>query len=97
MVWLPNRAPLGYLNCQQTGTIIADPERFELVRLIWNHMLMGYTPRMIYEKAYHQWGLRTVITKHRGGRPVALSNIYRILSNPFLCWTHSLERTAIQR
>ncbi len=81
--WLPNRAPLGYLNCQQTGTIIADPERFELVKLIWNHVLMGYTPRMVYEKAYHQWGLRTVMTKHRGGRPVALSNIYRVLSNPF--------------
>ncbi len=81
--WLPNRAPLGYLNCNKTGTIVADPERFNLVKQIWDHMGMGYTPRMIYEKAYHEWGLRTVITKHRGGRPVSLSNIYRILSNPF--------------
>ncbi|HXO41736.1 MAG TPA: hypothetical protein VN999_09825 [Thermoanaerobaculia bacterium] len=29
--WLPNFAPAGYLNDQETGGIIPDPERFDAI------------------------------------------------------------------
>ena len=43
--WSPNHAPIGYLNDKEEKTIIKDPERFDLVRKIWDLMLTGrYTP-----------------------------------------------------
>jgi DNA invertase Pin-like site-specific DNA recombinase len=82
--WLPGIAPLGYLNDKEAKTIISDPERFPLVQQVWNLMLTGaYTPRSIWEIATKEWGLRTVRRKRIGGRPIALSTVYKILSNPF--------------
>ena len=82
--WLPGLAPLGYLNDMEMKTIIQDPERFQLVREMWNLMLTGgYSPRKIWEIATHEWGLRTVKRKRKGGRPVSLSAIYKIFTNPF--------------
>src|SRR5207245_11641955 len=39
--WRPGIAPIGYLNDQQTRTIIKDPERFNLLRKMWDLMLKG--------------------------------------------------------
>src|SRR5215467_6460117 len=45
--WRPGRAPIGYLNDKQTRTIIKDPDRFTLIRKMWDLMLTGvYSPRM---------------------------------------------------
>jgi DNA invertase Pin-like site-specific DNA recombinase len=82
--WLPGIAPLGYLNDKEAKTIIPDPERFPLVQQVWSLMLTGaYTPRSIWEIATKQWGFRTVRRKRIGGKPIALSTVYKILSNPF--------------
>jgi len=82
--WMPGQAPLGYLNDKGSKTIIPDPERFLLVKQIWDLMLTGaYTPRKIWEVATQEWGLRTVKRKRIGGKPPSLSAIYRILTNPF--------------
>jgi site-specific DNA recombinase len=82
--WLPNIAPLGYLNDKNTRTIVADPERFPLVQRMWQLMVTGaYSPRRIWQIATEDWGLRTVKRKRIGGKPPSLSSIYRILTNPF--------------
>ncbi|HEY2091303.1 MAG TPA: recombinase family protein [Thermoanaerobaculia bacterium] len=81
--WLPNMAKIGYLNDSATGTIVADPERFPLVRELWELMLTGsYSPRRIRE-IMEERGLRTLRRKREGGRPLALSSIYNLLTNPF--------------
>lgn len=82
--WRPNRAPIGYLNDKDTRTIIPDPERFPLVKEMFSLALTGaYTPRRICEIARTQWGLTTRKAKRRGGVPLALSSVQRMLRNPF--------------
>ena len=82
--WLPGLAPLGYLNDKEMKTIVVDPERFPVIRRMWEFMLTGaYTPRRIWEIATQDWGLRTVRRKRSGGKPISLSAAYRILTNRF--------------
>ena len=82
--WRPNFAPIGYLNDKETKTIVKDPERFSLVRQMWDSMLAGtYSPRAILEVATSRWGLRTKKRKRIGGNPLALSSMYRIFTNIF--------------
>lgn len=82
--WLPNMAPLGYLNEKETKTIAQDPERFQLLRKMWDLMLTGaHSPRGIREIATREWGLRTKKRKRIGGSPPSLSAVYRMFTNPF--------------
>jgi site-specific DNA recombinase len=82
--WRPNLAPVGYLNDRDTKTIIPDPERFPLIRKIWELMLTGtYSPRQIWAMANYDWGLRTKKTKRRGNKPLSLGAIYHLLGNSF--------------
>jgi len=81
--WRPGPAPLGYLNDKLTRTIIPDPERFHLVRRIWDMVLSGHSVPDISETANNQWGLRTRLTKRAGGRPLTQGLIYQILANAF--------------
>lgn len=86
--WYPGMAPPGYLNhtdkITEQNTIIPDPERFLLVRRMWNLMLAGgYTPLKIIETANNDWGFRTRETRRKGGKPLARSAIYKIFTNPF--------------
>ncbi len=84
MGWIPGRPPLGYLNEKESRTIVRDPERFPLIRKMWDMMLTGeYTPNAIVNIATDEWGLRTRKHKRFGGGPVGYSEIYRILTNPF--------------
>lgn len=81
--WLPCEAPLGYLNDkfanQGERTIVRDPERFPLVRQMWELLLTGrHTPFKICEIANKAWGFRT-----RRGKLLAPSVIYQIFTNPF--------------
>lgn len=86
--WLPNLAPIGYLNSKikdkGENDIIKDPERFNLIRKMWDLMLTGtYTPPKILEIANSEWGFRTRKFKKQGGNPLSRSGIYKIFSNPF--------------
>ena len=85
--WYPGLAPVGYLNSTNklTGanTLIKDPERFPLVRRMWELMLTGrYTPPQIVEIANKQWGFRSRPTRKRSGRTMVRSVIYKIFSRP---------------
>lgn len=86
--WYPGNAPLGYLNFtdKRTGEniVIKDPERFSLIRRMWELMLTGhYTPPKILEIVNSEWGLRTRITRKLGGKKLARSAIYKIFTKPF--------------
>ena len=86
--WLPCFAPQGYLNSRikekGENDILKDPERFPLIRKMWDLMLTGnYTPPQILEIANNEWGYRTRKTKRSGGNPLSRSGIYRIFTNIF--------------
>lgn len=82
--WLPGYAPTGYINDIASRTIVKDPERFHLVRRMWDLMLTGnYNPPQIVEMANKDWGFRTRRGKKSGNKPLSNSSIYRIFTNVF--------------
>ena len=82
--WLPNLAPLGYINNKEDKTIEKDPERFHLVRKMWELMLTGsYTTAQILEQANKAWGFRTRKFKRIGGKELSRSTLYAIFQNLF--------------
>jgi DNA invertase Pin-like site-specific DNA recombinase len=81
--WFPGRPPLGYLNEPVERTIVPDPERFILVRKMWEMLLDGKSPSYIRSVANEQWKLRSRKGKRKGDRPIALSKIYKIFGSPF--------------
>jgi site-specific DNA recombinase len=86
--WRPGVAPIGYLNnmTKERGErdIIVDRERFPLVRKLWDYFLTGnYSMRQLRDIADNQLSLRSRKTKKHGGKPLSLSHIYRILTDPF--------------
>ncbi len=96
MGWLPGVAPSGYLNSKylEKGSkeIIADKERFPLIRKAWDLMLTGsYTPPKIVDILNNQWGYRTLKRRRSGGFPMSRSAIYKIFTNPFYAGVISYE------
>jgi site-specific DNA recombinase len=82
--WLPSRAPIGYLNDRETGTIVPDPDRFVIVQRLWHMILTGAeSPRSILRVAAQRWGLRTRQAKRSGGKFLSRSNVYALLANSF--------------
>jgi len=91
MGWYPSRAPLGYLNTisreKGENIIVSDPERFDMVKQMWQMMLTGrYTPPQIAEIANKEWHFKTRTTKTFIGKSLARASIYKnIFNNRFYC------------
>ena len=88
MGWYPSYAPLGYLNTKTkekgNNEIIKDPERFNIVKQMWDLMLTGnFTPPQIVKIADKEWKFKTRTTKNFVRRPLSRSQIYKIFTNPF--------------
>ncbi len=82
--WLPNKAPIGYLNEPIEKTIVKDPERFQIVRKLWDLMLTGnYSISQILKIASDNLGLRTKKSRVLGGRKLTKSGIYKMFLKPF--------------
>ena len=93
--WQNGVASLGYLNDKENKTIITDPERFNLVRKMWDLMLTGnYTPPKILDIANKEWGFRTRRFKHIGGNELSRSGIYKIFTNLF--YAGIIENSGLQ-
>jgi DNA invertase Pin-like site-specific DNA recombinase len=80
--------PEGYLNTPDRvkgeKCAVIDPERFPLVKKMWDMMLTGhYNPQQILKIANSEWSYKTLQRKKQGGKPLARSTIYRMFSNPF--------------
>ena len=88
MGWFPSRAPLGYVNTinreKGNNEIIPDPNRFNQVKRMWQLMIVGiHSVSEIHELINKQWHFRTRETKKFVSKPLALSMLYRIFTNPF--------------
>jgi DNA invertase Pin-like site-specific DNA recombinase len=80
----PGLAPIGYLNDKAEKIIIKDPDRFNLVKKMWQLMLTGtYSPPRILKIANEEWSYRTRKTKRTGDKPLSRSVIYKMFTNPF--------------
>ncbi len=84
----PGLAPVGYLNDiskpQGFRDYIEDPERLPLIKKLLQHMLTGnYSVLQLYELMRDDWGFRTRVTSRQGGKPISISGIYRILTEPY--------------
>jgi len=80
--WLPNKPPLGYLNNKYNlpdlSPIYNDPERFFLMRQLWDILLEKQCSiNTLYQKAL-EIGLVT-----DKGKPIARSKFYLLFKNPF--------------
>jgi site-specific DNA recombinase len=81
--WRPNHVPIGYENDPRTKTTIKDAERFPLVRRMFDLALTNiYSIRRIAAES-RTWGLQTPKRHRMGGKYLSISNIHRILTNPF--------------
>ncbi|MGZ5799592.1 MAG: recombinase family protein, partial [Burkholderiaceae bacterium] len=98
--WRPNMAPLGYLNDHETKTIIPDPERFPLIRELFNLALTGNYSIVRLREESIKWGLRTRQHKRIGGGWITVAGIHRMLTNPFyaglLVWNSATSQGAHQ-
>jgi DNA invertase Pin-like site-specific DNA recombinase len=86
--WYPTIPPIGYLNTKsgQKGLeeIIIDPERFEIVRQMWELMLTGnYTSMEVLRIATNKWKLDSPNRRKAGKKAVVPSYIYKMFSNIF--------------
>ena len=81
--WLPGPAPLGYLNDRINKTIVKDPDRFHLVRQMWDLILAGRPVPEVLKTATNDWGLRTPVKKRSGGTRLSKSSFYYLLANSF--------------
>jgi len=76
-------AGIGYLNDRLAKTKVEDPDRFSLVRRMWELVLHQVPLVEVLRIATDDWGLRRPPHgKHPGG-PLGLSSFYRLLRNPF--------------
>lgn len=82
--WVNHTPPLGYRIEPVNKTIVKDPERFDLVRRMWDLLLTGtMRPPQIVRVANKEWGFRTRRFKRIGGCPLSPSTLYDMLANPF--------------
>lgn len=84
----PIKAPIGYLNTKSAehgnNSIIKDPERFLIIRQIWDLMLTGkYNPSAILAIISREGKLKPYNTKGTSFGNLSYSGIYKILTNPF--------------
>ena len=84
---LPGVAPQGYINVKSfegRHYIKEDPERFTLVKQMWELLLSGrYGPSEILHIANEEWGYKTIKRAKSGGGPISRSSLYHLFNNPF--------------
>ncbi len=99
--WLPEKAPLGYLNdplgLKGEKKIFIDEERFPLVRKMWDLMLTGnYTVKQLRDLSHNEWGLKTRASRNLSSKMLSLSGAYRIFTNTFYYGEYSYKGEVIQ-
>ncbi|KKP37648.1 MAG: resolvase domain-containing protein [Candidatus Peregrinibacteria bacterium GW2011_GWF2_33_10] len=82
--WFTALPPQGYMPDLVEKTIVKDPERFDLIRKMWDLMLTGaYTPPKILAIANNEWGFKTRKTRRLGNKSLSTSGIYKLFTNIF--------------
>lgn len=86
--WFPGVAKSGYINdatsIQGEKTTPIDPDRFPLLKQAFQLLLTGaYTPTQVLHKLNNEWGYLTPKKRKMGGKPLASTTFYDILTDPF--------------
>ncbi len=86
--WMPSGCPIGYMSTpdREKGfkTISIDPDRFPVVRRLFDLMLTGtYTIAQIWNISRKELNLKTCKRRNIGGKHLSKSAVYATLSNPF--------------
>ena len=80
----PGIPPVGYLNDRLEKVIIADSDRFNLVRILWDKMLTGtYSIAQLVHIADEELHITTPVRGKTGGRPIAYSSLCALFKNRF--------------
>ncbi len=86
---LPGVAPLGYMNQKNRETaenqIMPDPDRFQMMRMLFDEFLKGTHTIRTLQGLAHDWGFRSPQKRKVGGNFMGSSTVHRILTNPFYC------------
>ena len=94
--WFPHRAPEGYRNDIAEKTVVADGERFTLLREGWDMMLSGAHTVPQVGAFLSQRGFRTKKTRRSGGKEISRSALYRLFVNPFYMGEFAHEGRTVQ-
>ena len=86
--WKPGRPPLGYMRddagLKGAKIVREDPERFPLVRLMWEELLSrAFTVPQIWERAVERGLTQPGSRLHPEPKPLHLSTLYKTFTNPF--------------
>lgn len=80
----PGVPPIGYLNDRLNKVIVADPDNFKLVRILWDKMLTGtYSVAQLVEVAELDLNIRRPVRGKTGGNAIAYSSLCAMFKNPF--------------
>ena len=93
--WPTRRYP-GYIFVEDPITkekiIAKDPDRFDLIKKSIEMVLNFKSPPRVLEILNNEWGYRTPKTRHIGGKPMSISNFYKVLHNEFYCgWNFTTD------
>ena len=88
--WRPGVAPVGYLNDKVTESgfrrILTDTERFPFIKKIFHLFYEEHISVIEIQRiSKDDWHFRTRQKRRSGGKPLTVSMIYWILTNPFYC------------
>ena len=86
--WMPSGCPIGYMSTPDRNkgfkTISVDPEKFPVVRRLFDLMLTGtYTVPQLWNISRKELNLKTVQKRNIGGKHLSKSAMYATLNNPF--------------
>jgi site-specific DNA recombinase len=80
----PGVPPVGYLNDRIAKKVIADPDRFTAMRMLWDKMLTGtYSMAQLVHIADKELHITTPVRGKTGGKPIAYSSICALFKNRF--------------
>jgi site-specific DNA recombinase len=80
----PGIPPIGYLNDRINKVVIPDPDRFHLIRILWDKMLTGtYSIAELQRYADSELHITTVVRTKVGGNPIAYSTLCVMFKNRF--------------
>lgn len=82
--WHPCKAPVGYKNDSESGEIVIDPERFSLMRRAFELSMAGTMSIREIHREVVALGLTVHFRKRKPG-PLSLTQLHRLLRNPFYC------------
>ena len=80
----PGVPPVGYLNDRIEKIVLADPDRFNLMRILWDKMLTGtYSIAQLVHVADKELHITTPVRGKTGGKPISYSTLCVLFKNRF--------------